>query len=196
MIQTSEKQRTESFRAEKWVSTKLPFANCLPGPQPQLPMAIRDDMAMGQSRVPPVNIPIPSKIGSKTGGAPTPKWDPIGFDNHSQIKSPRLSEPRQALDSKRNIHLVLVVSKGIRGVRSIFPSLHISRQPEMGLPIENPCGSWRSQGTASHQKRLGHKNGSHCRGCRGPEWPARCSKKLPEAKVLAWLTLEEEQNIT
>ena len=31
--------------------------------------------------LPPVNIPIPTKIGSKMGGAPkTPKWDPIGFD--------------------------------------------------------------------------------------------------------------------
>ena len=29
---------------------------------------------------PPVNIPLPTKKGSKTGDAPTPKWDPIGFD--------------------------------------------------------------------------------------------------------------------
>ena len=28
-------------------------------------------MAMGQNPVPPVNIPIPTKIGSKMGGAPT-----------------------------------------------------------------------------------------------------------------------------
>ena len=35
---------------------------------------------MGQDPVPPVNIPIPTKIGSKMGGAPTPKWDPIGLD--------------------------------------------------------------------------------------------------------------------
>ena len=34
------------------------------------------DLAMGQTPVPPVNIPIPTKIGSKMGGAPTPKWDP------------------------------------------------------------------------------------------------------------------------
>ena len=27
-----------------------------------------------------MNIPIPTKMGSKMGGAPTPKWDPIGFD--------------------------------------------------------------------------------------------------------------------
>ena len=35
---------------------------------------------MGQKPVPPVNIPIPTKLGSKMGGAPTPKGDPIGFD--------------------------------------------------------------------------------------------------------------------
>ena len=29
---------------------------------------------IGQNPVPPVNIPIPTKIGSKMGGAPTPKW--------------------------------------------------------------------------------------------------------------------------
>ena len=27
-----------------------------------------------------MNIPIPTRIGSKMGGAPAPKWDPIGFD--------------------------------------------------------------------------------------------------------------------
>ena len=34
----------------------------------------------GSKSVPPVNIPIPTKIGSKMGGAPTPKWDPMSFD--------------------------------------------------------------------------------------------------------------------
>ena len=38
------------------------------------------DVAMGQNPSPPVNIPIPTKIGSKMGGAPTRKWDPSGFD--------------------------------------------------------------------------------------------------------------------
>ena len=43
-------------------------------------------MAMGPNPVPPVNIPVPTKIVSKMGGAPTSKWDPaIGVDNHSQI---------------------------------------------------------------------------------------------------------------
>ena len=38
-------------------------------------------MGMGQKPVPLVNIPIPTKIGSKMGGEFTyPKWDPIGFD--------------------------------------------------------------------------------------------------------------------
>ena len=32
------------------------------------------NMAMGQNPVPLVNIPIPTKTGSKMGGAPTPKW--------------------------------------------------------------------------------------------------------------------------
>ena len=38
--------------------------------------------------VPPVNIPIPTKIGSKMGGAPTPKWDSIGFDPQPQCTAP------------------------------------------------------------------------------------------------------------
>ena len=33
-----------------------------------------------KSPVPPVNIPIPTQIGSKMGGAPFPKWDTIGFE--------------------------------------------------------------------------------------------------------------------
>ena len=37
-------------------------------------------MAMGQNPVPPANIPSPTKIGPKMGGAPTPKWDLGGFD--------------------------------------------------------------------------------------------------------------------
>ena len=35
---------------------------------------------MGQNPVPAANIPITTKIGSKMGGAPIPKWDPIGFE--------------------------------------------------------------------------------------------------------------------
>ena len=42
-------------------------------------------MAMGQKPVPPVNIPIPTKIGSKMGGAPkTPKMVPLVL-THSHI---------------------------------------------------------------------------------------------------------------
>ena len=42
---------------------------------------------MGQQPVLPVNIPIPTKIGSKMGGEFTyqPKWDPIVFDNHRRV---------------------------------------------------------------------------------------------------------------
>ena len=38
-----------------------------------------DDLAMGQNPVPPVNIPIPTKIGPKMGGEFTyqPKWDAL-----------------------------------------------------------------------------------------------------------------------
>ena len=51
-------------------------------------------MAVGQNPVPPVNIPIPSKIGSKMGGEFTyqPKWDPNtvlhnqSVANHGQAK--------------------------------------------------------------------------------------------------------------
>ena len=32
-----------------------------------------------------MNIPTPTKIGSNMGGAPTPKWDPMGFDDHGHM---------------------------------------------------------------------------------------------------------------
>ena len=31
----------------------------------------------------------PTKIPTKMGGAPLPKWDPIGFDHHSQMGNHR-----------------------------------------------------------------------------------------------------------
>ena len=42
-----------------------------------------------KARNPPVNIPIPTKIGSKMGGAPTPKWDPINFDPQPYVHRQR-----------------------------------------------------------------------------------------------------------
>ena len=45
---------------------------------PSSPRSQRLKFAKGQKPVPPVNIPTPTKIGSKISGAPTPKWDPIG----------------------------------------------------------------------------------------------------------------------
>ena len=42
------------------------------------------EMAMGQNPVPLANIPIPTKIGSKMGCAPTPKEIPLVL-THSQI---------------------------------------------------------------------------------------------------------------
>ena len=47
------------------------------------------DTAMGQNPVPPVNIPMPTKIGSKMGGAPKPpKWDPIGVEPRPYVNGP------------------------------------------------------------------------------------------------------------
>ena len=50
-------------------------------------------LAMGQNPnfVPPGNIPTPTKIGSKMGGAPTPKWDPKTVLTHSQMGFKALS---------------------------------------------------------------------------------------------------------
>ena len=42
-------------------------------------------VATGQKPVTPVNIPIPTKIGSKMGGTPTNQNGTIGFDNHSHV---------------------------------------------------------------------------------------------------------------
>ena len=44
------------------------------------------EVAMGQNPVPPVNIPIPTKIPTKMGGAPTPKWDPKTVLTHSHME--------------------------------------------------------------------------------------------------------------
>ena len=52
-------------------------------------------MAVGQNPVYPVNIPIPTKIGSKMAGAPTPKWDPIGFD-------PQPNPAKEDLQAEKN----------------------------------------------------------------------------------------------
>ena len=76
----------ESLRGAKWISSIH---------------SILVDMATGQKPVPPVNIPIPTKIGPKIGGEFTyqPKWDPIGCDPRpyfSQMWLPR---------SKRRPHL-------------------------------------------------------------------------------------------
>ena len=51
-------------------------------------------MAMGQNPAPPVNIPIPTKIGSKMGGEFTyqPKCDPIGLNPNGQDSCASFSE--------------------------------------------------------------------------------------------------------
>ena len=45
---------------------------------------------MGQNPVPPVNIPIPTKIGSKMGGAPTSKMVPL-------VLTGRMTKPNPGL---------------------------------------------------------------------------------------------------
>ena len=55
---------------------------------------------VGQNPVLPVNIPIPTKIGSKMGGAPTPKWDPIGVD--PQPYKPHIARVRTSLGVPSN----------------------------------------------------------------------------------------------
>ena len=77
-------------------------------------------MAMGQKPVAPVNIPIPTKLGPKMGGAPAPKWDPMGFDTHSQ-------------------HLLLhrLVPRAVRIVRHLPPertteALQLRKAPAVG----------------------------------------------------------------
>ena len=54
---------------------------------------LRHDVAMGQKPgYLPVNIPIPTKIGPKMGGAPTPTWDPIGFDPQPRVQVSALTD--------------------------------------------------------------------------------------------------------
>ena len=55
---------------------------------------------------PPVNISILTKIGSKMGGAPTQKWDPIGFDPLPLSKSP----PKWWVKGKPPRFLTLIAS--------------------------------------------------------------------------------------
>ena len=45
-------------------------------------------MAMGQNPVPPVNIPIPTKIPTQMGGAPTNQNGTIGFDPQPDVQQP------------------------------------------------------------------------------------------------------------
>ena len=52
----------------------------------------RPHVAMGQNSVPPVNIPIPTKISSKMGGAPTPKMVPLVL-THSHVAFSYKTQP-------------------------------------------------------------------------------------------------------
>ena len=42
---------------------------------------------MSQARTPSEHPNPPQKNGSKMGGAPTPKWDPIGFDPQPEVQA-------------------------------------------------------------------------------------------------------------
>ena len=69
---------------------------------------------MAMQIVPPVNISIPTKIGSKMGGAPkTQKWDPMGFDPQPNVC---------------NYHSVLKVGS---------PVMPHTQKPAKGVPL--PC---------------------------------------------------------
>ena len=53
-------------------------------------------IAMGPNPIPPVNIPIPTKMGSKMGGAPkTPKW------YHGPLVLTRVNEPQLPIHHPR-----------------------------------------------------------------------------------------------
>ena len=62
-------------------------------------------MDMGQNPVPPVNIPIPIKKNTKMG-APTPKWDRIGFDPQLHVKR----RPLHASAAEQGPNLASVVA--------------------------------------------------------------------------------------
>ena len=69
----------------------------------EFPMAM-SHMAMGQNPVSPVNIPIPTKIGSKMGGAPNnSRWYQNGFDPRpcQRVPSEKAArKPRSLLDGR------------------------------------------------------------------------------------------------
>ena len=106
-------------------------------------------VAMGQNPVTPVNIPIPTKIGSKMGELTyQPKKDPIGFDNHSHAsrwegtsslcsslssRAPRL-EANGAL--QQHLHIAAGVVPPLHGTRHGTRSASGARKRERG-PREN-----------------------------------------------------------
>ena len=87
-------------------------------------------MAMGQNHVPPVNIPIPTKIGSKMGGEFTyPKMGSHWFFNHSHIiyfcrgplvpcfgiKCHRAKDPRTRRKGRVQFRLSSIYEREIKG---------------------------------------------------------------------------------
>ena len=77
--------------------------------------------------VPPVNIPIPTKMTKMDGAPKTPKWDPIGFDQPPYVAPRGLQGPGILLRSLQTSPLPLWQSKlgGLTRVRtaSSYPVL-------------------------------------------------------------------------
>ena len=99
----------------------------------------KDQMAMGQNPISPVNIPIPTKIGSKMGGefSPTPKWHPKTVLTHSQISS-----------SGDGVELVSGIGLDQRQAQGP-PQAGALRQQRN---LADPCAAW--------DKTDGYENGS------------------------------------
>ena len=108
-------------------------------------------MAMGQkSNRTPVNFPIPTKMGSKMGGAPAPKWDPIGFDPQpNQLGTPlrnnTVLSPRGLL-AGRTSHLSRLGRRGCAGCAGspaqLAPALlHLLRGAEVAVAAMIPLAA-------------------------------------------------------
>ena len=108
-------------------------------------------LAMDKNPVIPVNIPIPTKIGSEMGGEFTyqPKWDPIGFDNHSNF-------------------LLLCLGPSFLGAVAQRPGLQTARRGvgQQGQRLwEGLLGLWSTSAKGCKEKKwerkVGQKWGNH-----------------------------------
>ena len=94
---------------------------------------------MGQKPgYPPVNIPISTKTKPKTRGAPTPKWDPIASDNHSQMEvkgiPPKAPVSFPPLKKRKKKKLRFLPSENHPGTRRPSRSaLRLGREAAQGI---------------------------------------------------------------